>query len=190
MIPTQPHIDITPILSPLVGNLPCRIPAPSNLFPSPDDIRIESPIAPCCATTCPVDTNINPYDYGTTACSHHVWTVSQVRPNQMIACRHLADLSKPQTLLLCDRCGSGKTHVTRIAGVTKKGIKLVIVPLITLAADQLSKFVDANQAYGTVKAHHVNKEFNTSWAKYNELQYRIRVLGSATTSTVFLFRSP
>ena len=87
----------------------------------------------------------------------------------MNACCHIADPAKPRTLLLCDWCGGGKTHVTRIASVVEKGVIIVIVPLLTLSADQLSKFIYANQAYSMVKAHHVGKEFNDLWAKYDKL---------------------
>eukprot|EP00579_Thalassiosira_antarctica_P029182 CAMPEP_0202025838 /NCGR_PEP_ID=MMETSP0905-20130828/57414_1 /ASSEMBLY_ACC=CAM_ASM_000554 /TAXON_ID=420261 /ORGANISM="Thalassiosira antarctica, Strain CCMP982" /LENGTH=89 /DNA_ID=CAMNT_0048588869 /DNA_START=30 /DNA_END=299 /DNA_ORIENTATION=+ len=51
MIPTQPHIDITPISSPLVGMSQRRIPTLPNLFHSLDDVRVEITIAPRCATT-------------------------------------------------------------------------------------------------------------------------------------------
>ena len=51
MIPTQPHIDITPISLLLVGTSQRRIPTPSNLFPSLCDVCIRSPMPPHGATT-------------------------------------------------------------------------------------------------------------------------------------------
>ena len=95
MIPTQPPIDIAPIFLPLVGTTQCCISTPSNLFPSLNNVRIESPVAPSCDTTCPVEISIHPYDSGTTACSYHVWIIPQVRTNQMTTCCHLANQSKP-----------------------------------------------------------------------------------------------
>ena len=55
-------------------------------------------------------------DEAHTDCLHHQWGVPQPRLNQALAFRHLADPSRPQTLLLAERTGGGKTHVTRVIG--------------------------------------------------------------------------
>ena len=44
-------------------------------------------------------------------------------------------------------------------GVDKKDITLIITNLHTLTANQMAKFVGANQDYGTIEAHNVNKAF-------------------------------
>jgi superfamily II DNA helicase RecQ len=125
-----------------------------------------------------------------TACSKIIWDEPQLRPNQGKALCHLFDPSKPRVLLVVDRTGSGKTHITRVAGVVEKGITLVIINLHSLSADQMSKFVGANQAYGTVEAHSVDEVYNLSRRKYNELLGRVKSLQRNTSSTLFLFFSP
>ena len=109
------------------------------------------------------------------ACSDKVWNEPRLRPNQVKALCHLFDPSTPRSLLVVDRTGSGKTHITRVAGVVEKGITLILINLHSLSADQMAKFVDANQAYGTVEAHNAG---------------RIRRLRRDTSSTIFLFSSP
>jgi superfamily II DNA helicase RecQ len=125
-----------------------------------------------------------------TSLSDKIWGEPQLRPNQAEAAARLADPSRPSDLLLVDRTGSGKTHVTRIIGVAEKGITLVVINLHTLTADQLSKFVGANQAYGTIEAHNVDEMFQNSKVEYHKLLHRGRTLALDTTSSVFLFVSP
>ena len=117
MIPPKSPIAISHILSTLVKTTPPHIPPPSGLFPSLCDVYIRSP--PRGASTSTL--GVNRYD-DTTACSHRVWSVPQVFPNQLMAFRHVSNPSNPWTILPCNRCGGGKTHVTLIAGVVKKGV--------------------------------------------------------------------
>ena len=53
-------------------------------------------------------------------------------------------------------------HITRVAGVVEKGITLIIINLHSLSADQMAKFVEANQTYGTVEAHNADEVFTQS----------------------------
>ena len=94
-----------------------------------------------------------------TSLSDNVWNEPRLRPNQAKAAARLANSLRLSDLLIVDWTGSGKTHVTHIVGVAKKRIVLVIINLHTLTANQMAKFVGANQAYGTIKAHNVNKTF-------------------------------
>ena len=116
------------------------------------------------------------------ACSDKVWNEPRLRPNQVKALCHLFDPSTPRSLLVVDRTGSGKTHITRVAGVVEKGITLILINLHSLSADQMAKFVDANQAYGTVEAHNADEVCNQSRRKYNDLLGRIRRLRRDTSS--------
>ena len=123
-------------------------------------------------------------------CSTHVWKVPMVRPNRIKAAMHLIDLLKSRNIIIYDRTGLGKTHITCIVGAIERGVICTIVPLLTLSADQLAKFRRASQSFGTIKAHHMDKPFKESHSKYNQLLHRIRGLERATTSTMFLFVSP
>ena len=122
--------------------------------------------------------------------STHVWSVPEVRPNQIKTATHLIDPSKTRSLLIIDRTGSGKTHIYRIVGTIERGVILIIVPLLTLSADQLSKFKGANQSFGSVTAHHIDELFKESVVKYTQLLNSIRMLKRQTTSTIYLFVSP
>jgi len=62
--------------------------------------------------------------------SKNVWDVPTLRDSQITALLHLLDPTKPRNLLLVDRTGGGKTHVTRVAGVIERGIILIIIPLL------------------------------------------------------------
>ena len=125
-----------------------------------------------------------------TACSGAVWGEPSLRPNQGKALVHISDPSKPRALLIVDRTGSGKTHITRVAGVVEKGITFILINLHSLSADQLAKFVEANQAYGTVEAHNADELYNQSRQLYYKVLRRARVLSVRTTSTMFFFASP
>ena len=129
-------------------------------------------------------------DDANTACSRHQWNVPALRTNQRLACRHLGDPSRPKTLLLIDRTGGGKTHVTRVVGCVERGVVLIIVPLLALSADQLAKFKEGSQAYGTVEAHHMDELVKESRAKVFALMRRINLLERDTTSTIFVICSP
>ena len=123
-------------------------------------------------------------------CSTHVWKVPMVRPNQIKAAMHPIDPSKSCSVIIYDRTGLGKTHITRIVDAIEQGVIRTIVLLLTLSADQLAKFRGASQSFGTINAHHMDKSFKESHSKYNQLLHGIRGLERATTSTMFLFVSP
>ena len=107
-----------------------------------------------------------------------------------MACRHLADPSRLKTLLLIDRTGGGKTHITRVVGCVKRGVVLIIVPLLALSADQLAKFKEGSQAYGTAETHHMDEVVKESRAKVFVLMRRIHHLERDTASTIFVICSP
>ena len=93
-------------------------------------------------------------------------------------------------LLFVDRTGSGKIHITRVAGVVEKGITLIIVNIHALSADQMAKYVTANQEYGAVEAHNVDEVFSQSCQTYKAYLVQMKELERNTTSTLFLFSSP
>jgi superfamily II DNA helicase RecQ len=79
-----------------------------------------------------------------TSLSDNIWNKPRLRPNQAKATVRLANPLRPSDLLIVDRTGSGKTHVTRIVDVAGKGIVLVIINLHTLTANQMAKFIGHN----------------------------------------------
>jgi hypothetical protein len=54
----------------------------------------------------------------------------------------------------------------------------------------MAKFVGANQAYGTIKAHSVNETFQHSKKEYGKILHCGRTLPMCTTAAVFYFSSP
>ena len=114
-------------------------------------------------------------------CSRLQWGVPKPRANQILAFRHLADPSRPRTLLLAERTGGGKTHVTRVVGTVERGVTLVIVPLLALSADQLAKFKEGNQDYGSIEAHHMDEVVQESRCKVAEIINRIGRLRNDTS---------
>ena len=81
--------------------------------------------------------------------SKFVLEVLTLRNNQIKALLHLPDPTKPHNLLLLlvNRTGGSKTRVTRLAGIIKRGIILIIIPLLTLSADQIAKFLAGNERW-------------------------------------------
>ena len=93
-------------------------------------------------------------------------------------------------LLLVKRTGGGKTHITRVVGAAEKGITIIVINLYTLSANQMVKFVGANQEYGMVEAPTVDALFDQSKQQYHELLQRANGLPRDTISTIFIFSLP
>ena len=68
------------------------------------------------------------------------------------------------------------------------GIAVVIVPLLALTADQISKIEEANQDRGSIKAVHLDKLLSATID--NEAVPRMHAIGYNSQSTLFLFTSP
>ena len=62
----------------------------------------------------------------------------------------------PQTLLLVQGTGGGKSAVARTVGCVDCGVTLVIVETLALAADQKSKIKSANGIYGPILAYQLD----------------------------------
>ena len=70
--------------------------------------------------------------------------------------RALFDKTCEGKLLIIDRTGGG-SHILRIAVMFLGGIVVVILPLLVLTADQISKIEEANQDCGSIKAVHLDE---------------------------------
>ena len=63
-------------------------------------------------------------------------------------------------------------------------IVIIIIPLLTLSADQMEKNTTSDKYYGTIEANHMDKLFNKSIVEYKELLRRIFPLLTIITSTI------
>ena len=75
-----------------------------------------------------------------------------------------------------------------MAATFLNGIVIVIVPLLALTADQISKIEEANQDRGSIKAVHLDEL--SSATIDNEVVPRMHAIGYDSKSTLFLFTSP
>ena len=78
----------------------------------------------------------------------------------------------------------------RVVGCFEWGIVLIIASLLALSADQLAKFKEGSQSYGTVEAHHMDEVVKESRSKVLALMRMIHRLEMDTTSTMFVVCSP
>jgi hypothetical protein len=92
-------------------------------------------------------------------------------------------------LLLIVKTGAGKSHVMRTTGVLLGGVCLIIMPLLALGSDQVSKLTSASQAFGPVQYFHLD-EYRTRPQNMLSVLNRVASLSTTTRSTVFLFCSP
>ena len=91
--------------------------------------------------------------------------MSALRPVQLSAVSHILGHNTPNKLLLVARTGVGKTHVTRTAGVILRGITLIIIPLLSLSADQLRKFNCGDEQFGSINVVHLDEIAQASLSK-------------------------
>jgi hypothetical protein len=136
-----------------------------------------------------------PYDPSTLishagAASAGVWPVDALRSGQADTLAKLFDPSTPSQLIVCERTGSGKTHIVRTAGVMVRGVVVIIIPLLALSADVHERFTCGLDRFGTVSAYHLDDMWETTRSKYYELVKAVRELQPDTTSTYFLMISP
>ncbi len=73
-----------------------------------------------------------------------VWGIQTMRPAQLEACYRLLHPHCPNSLVVVHRTGGGKTHILRTLRVIERGIILIFIPLLTLLADVMHKFEEAN----------------------------------------------
>ena len=120
--------------------------------------------------------------------SKHICKTDTLRPLQMDALLHLLDPNKGK-LLLVTRTGSGKSHVMRMLGVMMGGVIVIIVPLLSLSADQMEKMTSISQQTGPMGTVHCD-EMPSEPGTLDPLIERIQQLDEKTSSTIFLLTSP
>mmetsp|Transcript_31075 Transcript_31075/g.69711 ORF Transcript_31075/g.69711 Transcript_31075/m.69711 type:complete len:694 (-) Transcript_31075:1581-3662(-) len=119
--------------------------------------------------------------------------VSDMRQEQVDATTRCLDKSICDSkVLMVLRTGSGKSLVMQTAGIMMGGICLMIIPLLSLSADQLSKMRDIPQEEGMVDAINLDEFPNQvpGTKVFDGLIKRIQDMEEDTTSTIFLIASP
>ena len=111
-------------------------------------------------------------------------------PFQLHCVRLLLWPHRPQRpkVLSVQATGKGKSLCMQTAGTLFGGVTLVIVPLLALGADQVSKILRACNAFGRVTAYHLD-EIKTSAAR-NQVVQELLHLEYNTPNSIFLFSSP
>ena len=126
-----------------------------------------------------------------TQISRHRWNVPELRPRQKHALGFIFyNKASKGTVLIVDKTGGGKSHIMRCSGVFTRGIVVVTVPLLALAADVFLKFVTDEQRYGSVDAIHFDEDIADDTESRKLLISDINSIPSNTDRTVFLFISP
>ena len=118
--------------------------------------------------------------------SNDVWGVKELRPIQEEALMHIVE---HQSLLLIGRTGIGKTHFVRMVGTIFGGIVVVVVPLLALMGDQMTKMKreggNGTEVYNLDQLHE-----EAPGIIEKDLIPRLNTMKEGTTSTVFLLTSP
>ena len=84
--------------------------------------------------------------------------------------------------------GGGKSHILRMLRSLVAGVVVVIVPLLTLCADQIGKIEEASQKDASCEAQHINE---CSEADIRNIVIpRMHASGNESSSVVFIFISP
>ena len=187
--PPRPPLGTIPINSSRVGS-----PKRSNVAPP-------APVPPSAAAA----VRSNPYQQRVVApylppspvkrlmtnVSKFRWNVPELRPRQCYSLSFIFhNKASGGTALIVDRTGGGKSHTMRCSGVFTRGITVIIVPLLALAADVFLKFVTDDATFGSVDAIHFDEDIGDDRPLRHQLIRDLKDIASGTRRTVFLFISP
>jgi hypothetical protein len=111
-------------------------------------------------------------------------------PTQIDSVFRLLHPVRSNNLTVIQRTGAGKTHILRTLGVMERGNVVIVIPLLTLSADVMSKFTCADQRFGAVMVQHLDKLYDGNKKVFRELLEQCRGLQRSTTTAVFIFLSP
>ena len=95
---------------------------------------------------------------------------------------------RPETLLLVQGTGGGKSAVAQTAGYVECGVTLITEATLALAADQQSKVAQARNTYEPVLAYHLDSIKNPHLI--TKLQNKLSALGAHSNITLFIYTSP
>jgi len=118
-----------------------------------------------------------------------VWGKPSLRPRQTMAVHKLVyEKDSKGKLLVVDRTGGGKSLIFSLSATMVGGVVLIIIPLLALTANQMSKLKEAISDYGAVDVHHLD-ELQKNSVK-DKLIPKLLSLSPNTSSTIFLLSSP
>ena len=112
--------------------------------------------------------------------SNDVWNVPTLRPMQLEVVNALLNPRLPNNIIAIHKTGGGKTHIIRVVGVMEGGIILIFIPLLTLSADVLIKFQNANDDYGDVNVQHLDELYDVNYDKYKQVLHRCVIISQKT----------
>ena len=89
-----------------------------------------------------------------------VWGIKQLHRYQIKVIQALLSGATPmkQHALLCVKTGGGKSAVVQITATIMRGIHIILIPLLALGADQVSKGNNTRSPYSqNIRAIHLDK---------------------------------
>ena len=123
-------------------------------------------------------------------CSSSVWGVPTLRPRQLEVMTKYFDPRLPDWMLAILRTSAGKTHMMRVIGAIERGFVLIFIPLLTLSADVIAKFLCADERYGKVRVFHLDELVKDAPVQYESFLRLCNHLKKDTVHTIFTFLSP
>ena len=91
-------------------------------------------------------------------------------------------------VLIVQATGGGKSAIAQTSGVICGGSILVIEPILSLGADQMTKIMEASQVQGPVASFHLDEI--KSAAEATLVLEAVAKLETGTAFTIFIFASP
>lgn len=89
----------------------------------------------------------------------HVFNTRSIHPKQGEAVNRIVlDPTSGGKLIVIERTGGGKSLMLYLTAICVGGISLVIIPLLSLTANQMEKIRRAAQTHGAVYAFHLDEE--------------------------------
>ena len=121
--------------------------------------------------------------------ARRVFRTPCLRPKQRTAIKRIiADGSTDGKLLVVDRTGGGKSLILYMTAIAVGGITLVIVPLLSLTANQISRIEQAVQRYGTVASFNLDE--TDSSEIHNKIIPKMDSLPYNSSTSMILLCSP
>jgi superfamily II DNA helicase RecQ len=97
--------------------------------------------------------------------------------------------SESPKVLSVQATGKGKSLCMQAAGTLLGGVTLVLVPLLALGGDQVTKIRRANQVYSVVKGYHLD-ELKHGSLRHHVIQELSGMTPHNKKKAIFLFSSP
>jgi hypothetical protein len=124
------------------------------------------------------------------ATSVSIWGIQDIFPAQLDAVYRLLHPTCPNHLAVIQQMSAGMTHILQTLGVIEWGIVLILIPLLTLSANVMLKFMSADLRFRAVIIQYLNELYDANKNAYKDLLQCCWGLLWSTTTTVFIFLSP